>query len=47
MTFSDYIVSWIFEVASATAQETRGALSRTQVSLPGSVDHKAGSALYG
>ena len=26
---------------------TRGALSRVQASLPGSVDHKAGSALYG
>ena len=25
----------------------RGALSRAQVSLPGSVDHKGGSALYG
>ena len=26
---------------------TRGALSRAQVSPPGSVDHKAGSELYG
>ena len=25
---------------------TRGALSRAQVSPPGSMDHKAGSALY-
>ena len=26
---------------------TRGALSKAQVSPPGSVDHKSGSALYG
>ena len=27
--------------------KTRGALSRAQVSPPGSIDHKAGSELYG
>ena len=35
------------KLSDSKTQLTRGALSRAQVSLPDSVDHKAGSALYG